>query len=233
MPTKKFEPKFMKVGVLTAALQELTPRKRRDPDPDLAIEEWLDFASELGGRLHPAFGGAASFGIRRAAGGDARSGGEHARSPQAVRQEARQPRRAGDEGDRGRDFRHRLLRQHAARRPGASEEEDRLHAARLRCGVAARRQRRLRLRRPQPAAQHGPESRRLRGALHPAAEGRRRTAGSPIASSSARCPAGPSATTGTTTSPTRRAPGSRCTGSARSTASAISSASTTTRRTRS
>ena len=48
MPTKKFEPKFMKVGVLTAALQELTPRKRRDPDPDLAIEEWLDFANELG-----------------------------------------------------------------------------------------------------------------------------------------------------------------------------------------
>ena len=34
----------MPVGVLTAALQELTPRERRDPDPDLAIEEWLDFA---------------------------------------------------------------------------------------------------------------------------------------------------------------------------------------------
>lgn len=46
--TKQFEPKFMKVGVLTAALQELTPRKVRDPDPDKAIEEWLDFARELG-----------------------------------------------------------------------------------------------------------------------------------------------------------------------------------------
>jgi sugar phosphate isomerase/epimerase len=43
-----FEPKFMPVGVLTAALQELTPREARDPDPDLAVEEWLDFASELG-----------------------------------------------------------------------------------------------------------------------------------------------------------------------------------------
>ena len=43
-----FEPVFMPVGVLTAALQELTPREKRDPDPDLAIEEWLDFASELG-----------------------------------------------------------------------------------------------------------------------------------------------------------------------------------------
>jgi sugar phosphate isomerase/epimerase len=38
----------MKVGVLTAALQELTPRKKRDKDPDLAIEEWVAFAQELG-----------------------------------------------------------------------------------------------------------------------------------------------------------------------------------------
>lgn len=48
MSVKQFEPKFMKVGVLTAALQELTPRERRDPDPDLAIEEWVEFARELG-----------------------------------------------------------------------------------------------------------------------------------------------------------------------------------------
>lgn len=45
---KGFEPVYMPVGVLTAALQELTPRDRRDPDPDLAIEEWLAFAAELG-----------------------------------------------------------------------------------------------------------------------------------------------------------------------------------------
>jgi sugar phosphate isomerase/epimerase len=38
----------MRVGVLSAALQELTPRERRDADPDLAIEEWLAFARELG-----------------------------------------------------------------------------------------------------------------------------------------------------------------------------------------
>jgi sugar phosphate isomerase/epimerase len=43
-----FEPEYMPLGVLTAALQELTPRERRDPDPDLAIEEWLEFAHELG-----------------------------------------------------------------------------------------------------------------------------------------------------------------------------------------
>jgi len=47
MSVKSFEPKFMKVGVLTAALQELTPRSVRDPDPDRAIEEWLAFAREL------------------------------------------------------------------------------------------------------------------------------------------------------------------------------------------
>ena len=38
----------MKVGVLTAALQELTPREVRDPDPDRAIEEWLTFARDVG-----------------------------------------------------------------------------------------------------------------------------------------------------------------------------------------
>jgi sugar phosphate isomerase/epimerase len=38
----------MKLGVLTAALQELTPREVRDPDPDRAIEDWLFFARELG-----------------------------------------------------------------------------------------------------------------------------------------------------------------------------------------
>src|SRR5690349_5515937 len=45
---RAFEPQLMRVGVLSAALQELTPRERRDPDPDLAIEEWLAFARELG-----------------------------------------------------------------------------------------------------------------------------------------------------------------------------------------
>lgn len=48
MAIQSFEPKFMKVGVLTAALQELTPRDVRDADPDKAIEDWLDFARELG-----------------------------------------------------------------------------------------------------------------------------------------------------------------------------------------
>lgn len=60
MNVKPFEPTFMKIGVLTAALQELTPRQVRDKDPDRAIEEWVAFAAELGAQniqlsaaLHP------------------------------------------------------------------------------------------------------------------------------------------------------------------------------------
>src|ERR1041384_4337444 len=45
---KQFEPKFMKVGVLTAALQELTPREVRDKDPDKAIEGGGGFARQIG-----------------------------------------------------------------------------------------------------------------------------------------------------------------------------------------
>jgi sugar phosphate isomerase/epimerase len=48
LSVKPFEPQFMKIGVLTAALQELTPREVRDPDPDRAIEDWVEFAGELG-----------------------------------------------------------------------------------------------------------------------------------------------------------------------------------------
>jgi sugar phosphate isomerase/epimerase len=58
--SKPYEPTFMPVGVLTAALQELTPRDKRDDDPDLAVEEWLEFARDLGAEcielsaaLHP------------------------------------------------------------------------------------------------------------------------------------------------------------------------------------
>jgi sugar phosphate isomerase/epimerase len=43
-----FKPRPMKLSVLTAAFQELTPRERRDADPDVAIEEWLAFARDIG-----------------------------------------------------------------------------------------------------------------------------------------------------------------------------------------
>ncbi|HEY3233825.1 MAG TPA: hypothetical protein VGJ84_03860, partial [Polyangiaceae bacterium] len=48
MSAQQFQPKFMKLGVLTAALQELTPREVRDSDPDRAVEDWLFFAREIG-----------------------------------------------------------------------------------------------------------------------------------------------------------------------------------------
>ena len=57
---RAFAPKHMPVGILSAALQELTPRAKRDADPDLAIEEWLDYARRMGAEciqlsaaLHP------------------------------------------------------------------------------------------------------------------------------------------------------------------------------------
>jgi sugar phosphate isomerase/epimerase len=46
--TSEFRPRTMKLSILTAALQQLTPRERRDADPDLAIEEWLEFARQIG-----------------------------------------------------------------------------------------------------------------------------------------------------------------------------------------
>ena len=61
--TAPFEPQCMKLSVLTAALQELTPRELRDPDPDLAVEEWLQFSRDIGSpyiqlsaALHPEVG---------------------------------------------------------------------------------------------------------------------------------------------------------------------------------
>lgn len=48
MSTKAFQPRTMKIGVLTAAFQELTPRHVRDADPDRAIEDWASFAHEVG-----------------------------------------------------------------------------------------------------------------------------------------------------------------------------------------
>ena len=43
-----FRPRPMKLSILTAALQELTPRERREADPDVAIEQWLAFAADIG-----------------------------------------------------------------------------------------------------------------------------------------------------------------------------------------
>jgi sugar phosphate isomerase/epimerase len=42
-----FRAKPMKLSILTAALQELTPRTIREADPDRAVEDWLEFSREL------------------------------------------------------------------------------------------------------------------------------------------------------------------------------------------
>ncbi len=43
-----FKPRAMKLSVLTAALRGLVPAARREADPDLEVEAWLDFAREVG-----------------------------------------------------------------------------------------------------------------------------------------------------------------------------------------
>ena len=43
-----FEPQTMQIGVLTAALQELTPREVRRKDPDRAVEDWIRYGREIG-----------------------------------------------------------------------------------------------------------------------------------------------------------------------------------------
>ena len=120
----------MKVGVLTAALQELTPRAVRDADPDRAIEDWAAFAREVGAdtmqlsaALHPS---------------EADVPAEAMLDPVANTLDLRAPfdkdraRRVKAALDRepGRPLRPRLLRQHAPRRPGHPPEEARLHAPR-------------------------------------------------------------------------------------------------------
>jgi sugar phosphate isomerase/epimerase len=46
--TMGFDPRPMRLSILTAAFQELTPRTVRDGDPDRAVEDWLSFAREIG-----------------------------------------------------------------------------------------------------------------------------------------------------------------------------------------
>ena len=232
MKIQPFEPKFMKVGVLTAALQELTPREVRDPDPDRAIEEWLEFAQGSRRELHPAFGGAAPERNGRAARGDARSGRQHARPAEAVRQGPRAARRGrarrdAESGISDVGYFDNLLHHDPAIRKKKHDFMLRVFdAAALLgvdavCGFVGRNQQRS----------MDQNLDRLRGAVRAAAEGSEGARPDLPRRAVPDARLDDAATTGTTTSPTRRAPGSRCIGSARSTASATSSASTTIRRT--
>ena len=132
MSVKAFEPKFMKLGILTAALQELTPRDVRDKDPDKAVEDWLFFAREIGAdniqlsaALHPS-----ESDVPQEAMLDPVANTLDLRKPFDKARASRVARR--DEGVEGRHFGPRLLRQHAPRRPGHPKKEDGLHAPRFR-----------------------------------------------------------------------------------------------------
>ncbi len=122
-----FAPVIMPVGVLTAALQELTPRERRDPDPDLAIEEWLDFAKdldadciELSAALHPTLADVPAEAMLDPVANtlDLREPFDDVRAKRVL---------AAVDATGVHDRRHRLLRRHAARGPGDPAQEARLH----------------------------------------------------------------------------------------------------------
>ena len=231
MPVAAFEPKFMKIGVLTAALQELTPREKRDKDPDLAIEDWLAFAREMGAdyiqlsaALHPTKSDVPAEAMLDPVANtlDLRKPFDKARAKRVAA-----ALKANGIGLSDLGYFDNML--HEDPDP---EEEARLHAARVGRGGAAGRRRRLRLRRSQPGALDGSEPPRLRASFVPLLKYAKER-GLTYRVEQCPMPGWTTATTFTTTSPTRPAPGSRCTGSARSTAWATNSASTTTRRTRS
>jgi hypothetical protein len=221
----------MRVGVLTAALQELTPRDVRDADPDRAIEDWLQFALEIGASyiqlsaaLHPS-----QADVPPEAMLDPVANTLDLRQPFDRTRAARVPRRGGQRG-RG-AVGPRLLRQSAAPRSRHAQAQARLPAARVRRGGAPGRERCVRLRGAQPAAQYGREPRGLRGALRAAAEGRE--GARPHLPRGAVPDAGLDDRRQLAQQHRLHAGGvdSRCTASASGTAWAISSAFTTTRRT--
>ncbi len=166
-----FRPRPMKLSILTAALQELTPRERREADPDLAIEEWLAFAAEIGApnielscALHPTQSDVPPEALL-----DPVANTLDLRKPFTAARAARVDKR--DAHHRRRTFRARLLRQHAGRGRCRPQGQARAHASRLRCRGAAALRRGGRLRRPQPEDRHGRQPRHVRGGIHPAAAG--------------------------------------------------------------
>ena len=190
----------MPVGVLTAALQELTPRDKRDPDPDLAVEEWLDFAAELGAdcielsaALHPSLADVPPEAML-----DPVANTLDLRDPFDEQRAKRVLAAVDATGVSIADVAYfdDMLHEDPAIRRKKHEFMLAGHGYRGTAGCLGG----DRLRRAQPVEVDGPEPDRLRGELRAAARRRPRTAGCRTGSSSARCRAGRPATTSTTTS---------------------------------
>ena len=165
MPVKPFQPQYMKIGVLTAALQELTPRAVRDPDPDRAIEDWAAFARKVGAdymqlsaALHPTETDVPAEAMLDPVANtlDLRKPFDKDRAKRV--QAALEASRIGL-SDIG--YFDNMLHDDAAVRRKKHDFMKRVMDA----AVAPGRGRGLRLRRPQPEALHGPEPRGLRGEL--------------------------------------------------------------------
>ncbi len=171
MTARPFEPKFMKMSVLTAALQELTPRRIRDEDPDRAIEDWLEFARELdcpniqiSAALHPTETDVPPEAMLDPVANtlDLRKPFDKARAKRVLA-----AMEATGVGVTDIAFFDNLLHDDDDLRKKKHDFVVRMMDAAALLGPRGR----LRLRRPQPEAVDGPEPRLLRGGLHPAAQG--------------------------------------------------------------
>ena len=227
-----FSPRLMQLSLLTAALQELTPRA--------AAGRRSRCCNRRVAAIRPRHRQPATSSFRPRC---IRARPMFRRRPCSIRSPTRsicasrspQARAArvgrGHEAHRRGPVRPRLFRQHAGRgcgRPGAQEG---IHAAGVRCRGTARYAGGLRLRRPQSRYRDGSPISRCSSPSSSRCCWKPRRAGWYSAWSTVPCPVGTPPTSGTTISPTRRAPGLRCIASASGTVSAISSAFTTIRHT--
>ena len=231
MTIRDFAPRPMKLSVLTAAFQELTPRDRRDPDPDLAIEEWLAFARDIGApniqlsaALHPTLSDVPEEAML-----DPVANTLDLRTPFDKNRAARvlKAMKATGVGLSDLGYFDNMLADDPTARKHKHEfmlrvfDAAALLGANAVCGFVGRN---IKLEMDENLVH-------VRGASSYPCSRRPRPAASPIASSNARCRGGTHSTAGTTTSRTRRARGLPCIASAKSTASVTSSASITTHRT--
>ena len=169
MRIQAFEPKFMKVGILTAAIQELTPREVRDADPDRAVEEWIAYARELGAdiiqlssALHPTESDVPPEAMLDPVANtlDLRKPFDKDRAKRVHAALAASRIAISEVG-----YFDNLLHHDPAIRKKKLDFMRRIFDAAVLLGV----ERRVRVRRAQSAAQHGSEPDRLRGVVHSAA----------------------------------------------------------------
>ena len=169
--TMEFKPENMQVGILSAALQELTPRDKRRADPDLAVEDWIAYAARIGvKRLQISSALPEELAdVPAEAMLDPVADHLNVLKPLDASRVNRIQSALKASGVSFSDIGYfdNMLIGDAKSAPGEARLDDPPDGRRRGAGRAGR----LRLRGPQCRPRHGPEPRGLRGALHPAPEG--------------------------------------------------------------